>query len=68
MNNGAWQSHEEDCDCAGCSHQRAFMQLTSEMLEELDPTPPSLLVPIIKEMLAWGAAIGCILLMLRCSL
>lgn len=67
MKNGAWQSHDAACECAGCAHDRAFMQLTSEMLEELEPTPPSRVWPVIKEALCWIAAIGFVLVLVRCG-
>lgn len=67
MSNRAWQSHEEDCECAGCTSYRDFQQLTSELLPELnEPIPPSRIWPWVKELAAWVVVIGIILVMVRC--
>jgi hypothetical protein len=67
VNNGAWQSHEEACECVGCQFDRDMQQLTSELLPETNqPTPPSRIWPWVKELLAWVVVVAIIMVMVRC--
>jgi hypothetical protein len=67
----AWQSHGEDCRCAGCEHEIAFMRSLQELEESDDHAPDESVWPLIgsyvKEALIWVALVGFILLLLRCG-
>ena len=62
----AWQSHGEDCTCPGCEAELSFLRSIQE-LESDEPTPPSRIWPWVKELAAWVAVVGLVLLMVRCG-
>jgi hypothetical protein len=61
----AWQSHGEGCECVGCTVERDYQRLASEMPPS--PTTGQRVVTAIKEALAWGSLVVIVLLLAQCA-